>query len=95
LSLEVIALLVPLYGSDVPTIKSVLEKFVNDHEAVLRAVYAEATEAGMSAFLYQPEVLMVYERLEADQLATRKAWNTRLPETELEHIANTFGISFD
>ncbi len=95
LSLEVIALLAPLYGSDVPTIKSILEKFVNDREALLHAVYAEATEAGVTAFLYQPEVLMIYERLETDQLATRRVWNKRFPETELEHVANTFGISFD
>ncbi len=38
---------------------------------------------------------MIYERLETDQLATRKAWNERFPETELERVANTFGISFD
>ena len=58
-------------------------------------MYEEAEEWTVSPFLYQPEVLMIYERLEADQLAARKAWVLRFPESELERIANVLGISFD
>lgn len=96
LSLEVIDLLVPLYGQvTAHEIADRLSQFFTNHENTLHSIYAGAMEITASAFLYQPEALMIYERLEADQLATRKVWNTRFPETELERIANSFGISFD
>lgn len=95
LSLEVIKLLVPLYHLDLVQIAARIEDFFTTHEAVLHSIYKDAEEWKVSGFLYQPEVLMILERLEADQLAIRKAWNTRFPETELERIANTFGMSFD
>lgn len=96
ISLEVIDLLAPLYGGlSIHEIKTRLSSFFAQHEDVLHSVYAGAEEATASAFLYQPEVLMIYERLETDQLAMRKVWNTRFPEKELELIANSFGISFD
>ncbi len=96
LSLEVIKLLAPLYGAlGVQEIAQRMDDFFASHEDVLHSVYTEAGEWKASAFLYQPEILMIYERLEADQLGTRKVWTGRFPETELERIANAFGISFD
>ena len=95
LSLEVIRLLLPLYGGSVGQIAQRIHEFFTSHEDVLHSVYRDAEEWKASAFLYQPEVLLIYERLEADQVAIRKVWNTRFPERELERIANTFGISFD
>jgi len=95
LSLEVIKLLSPLYGLEVTQIAQRLDTFFDSHRDVLQHVYQEAEEWTASPFLYQPEVVMIYERLEADQLATRKAWAHRFPEPELERIANAFGISFD
>lgn len=95
LSLEVIKLLLPLYKLTVPQIASELDKFVHARRDVLKYVYEEAEEFTVSPFLYQPEVLMIYERLEADQLALRKAWIARFPESELQRIANALGISFD
>lgn len=95
LSLEVIRLLLPLYGANVRQIAQRIHEFFTSHEDVLYSVYRDAEEWKASAFLYQPEVLLIYERLEADQLAIRKVWNTRFPEIELERIANTFGLSFD
>lgn len=92
--LEVIALLIPLYSTDAATVKHALDSFLHEHQNVLHAVHAEADDFGASAFLYQPEVLMIYERLDGDQLAIHKTWNTRFPESELERVANTFGISF-
>jgi len=58
-------------------------------------VYEQSEDWKASSLLYEPEVLMIYERLEADQLATRRQWNTRFPEGELERVANSLGISFD
>ncbi len=95
LSLEVIDLLSPLYGLPTNEITDRIETFFASHEGILHSVYAEADESAVSAMLYQPEILMLYERLEADQLATRAAWNSRFPERELERVANAFGMSFD
>jgi ppGpp synthetase/RelA/SpoT-type nucleotidyltranferase len=95
-SLEVIGLLAPLYGNaETSAIGRMIDEFFASHESTLQSVFAQAHESEVSAFFYQPEVLMIYERLEADQIAVRTLWNTRFPETELESIANAFGISFD
>jgi len=95
LSLKVIGLLIPLYGVDVPDISRRIDSFFLAHELTLRHVYAQAEEWKASAFFYQPEALMIYELLEADQVQVRKVWNSEFPEAELESIANAFGISFD
>jgi ppGpp synthetase/RelA/SpoT-type nucleotidyltranferase len=95
LSLEVIDLLAPLYGAELREIESKLASFFMSHELTLHSVYGNAEEWRASAFLYQPELLMIYERLEVDQISVRKAWNTKFPESELESIANACGISFD
>lgn len=44
-------------------------------------------------FLFQPEVLLVYNLLSSARDKTRKVWNDNYPERELERIANSFGIS--
>jgi hypothetical protein len=95
LSLQVIGLLIPLYGIDVPGISHRIDSFFVSHELTLRHVYAQAEEWKTSAFFYQPEALMIYELLEADQIKVRKTWSSKFPEAELENIANAFGISFD
>ncbi|HVS80949.1 MAG TPA: hypothetical protein VHE60_04385 [Pyrinomonadaceae bacterium] len=95
LSLEVIKLLLPLYSGDVPQITQQIDQFVARHEDVLNSIYDSAEDWNASAFLYQPEALMIFERLQNNQLALRRAWNSQFPESELERIANAFGISFD
>ena len=95
LSLEVIRLLMPLYRGSVPQIVQRIQEFFASNEDVLHSVYKDAEEWKASAFLYQPEVLMIFERVQADQFSIRRVWNTRFPERELERIANAFGISLD
>lgn len=95
-SLELIRLLMPLYNKDSRQIASHLDQFYAEHEDVIREVYEQAEGApDRSAYLYQPEALMIYDRLYTDSIAIRKVWNTHYPERELERIANAFGISFD
>ena len=96
LSLAVIRLLAPLYRQDPRQIISHIDDFYASNEDVLRDVYAQAEEApDRSAFLYQPEALMICDRLKNDLLGTRRVWNEHYPERELERIANAFGMSFD
>jgi len=95
LSLEVIKLLLPLYKLEATQVAHRLDSFFDARKDVIKHVYEEAEEWTVSPFLYQPEVLMIYEQLEADQLGARRAWVLRFPEPELERIANALGISFD
>jgi ppGpp synthetase/RelA/SpoT-type nucleotidyltranferase len=95
-SLDVIRMLTPLYKTEMRQIVAHLAEFYSNHESILREVYGRAEDlADRSAFLFQPEALMIYDLLETSPLATRKAWNEHYPEKELERIANAFGISFD
>jgi putative GTP pyrophosphokinase len=94
LSLKVINLLFPLYQSKPKQIAVQLREFFAERADVLSAAYSNAeSDESRSAFLYQPESLMIYHLLETKALATHHRWNTELPERELERIATAFGIS--
>ncbi|MEK7538470.1 MAG: hypothetical protein AAB552_01375 [Patescibacteria group bacterium] len=96
ISLALIHLLMPLYEKESRQIVSHLDHFYAEHEDVIREVYEEAEGTpNRSAYLYQPEALMIYDRLCADTAVIRKVWSAHYPERELERIANAFGISFD
>ena len=96
LSLAVIKLLLPLYGkNDVRQIQTLIQEFVSQNQEALAHVYNDPDDWKASAFLYQPEALMILERLGDDELEVRRVWNEQFPEKELERVANAFGISFD
>jgi len=96
LSLQVLNLLIPLYHADVHQITDKMEDFIKERSPFLAEIYAQHLDSeSVSAFTWQPEVLMIYERLVNDETAMRTAWNQVYPEKELERIANQFGISFD
>jgi ppGpp synthetase/RelA/SpoT-type nucleotidyltranferase len=97
LSIDVIKLLVPLYGIDTAAIGPRVEDFVQRHRDTIAGVFTEqlALPEPRSIFFTQPEVLMLYERLEHDALAVRERWTSQFPDSELERIALAFGISFD
>lgn len=94
-SLHLIRLLAPLYKRDAQEIAAHLDEFYTSNEGAIREVYEQAeADPDRSAYLYQPEALMIYDRLRADQIGVRKVWNLSLPERELERLALAFGISF-
>ncbi|MGB7283320.1 MAG: hypothetical protein WBE13_13740 [Candidatus Acidiferrum sp.] len=96
LSLDVIRLLTPLYARTPAKIIEHLDAFFAEREQVLIDVYEKAEgTADRSAFLFQPEALMIYDLLETDHLAVREAWSGHFPDRELERMANAFGVSFD
>lgn len=96
LSLDVIRLLMPLYGKDTKQIELHINNFYNECEDVMHEVYDQAEgSSNRSAYLYQPEAIMIYDRLRSDSLGIREVWNEKYPENELERFANAFGISFD
>jgi hypothetical protein len=92
--------LMPLITEDVSTFAHKLNDFLSEKREVIEQVYAKALTLGVendgiTSFLFQPEVLLIYKLLEADRDETRQIWNQNYPDRELERIANTFGISFD
>lgn len=97
LSLDVIRNLWPLYGKTPDEIQSHLEQVFAEKSAIFKTVFADATAAprGRSAFLFQPEVVMIYDLLHSQQYDLRRAWTQHYPERELELLATAFGMSFE
>jgi ppGpp synthetase/RelA/SpoT-type nucleotidyltranferase len=97
ISKHVIGFLLPLYGAEVSHIEARLEEFCFQHSTTLAHVYDEsaADPADQSAFLHQPEAIMIYNLLETDRASTREVWSAHFPDKELERLALNFGISFD
>jgi len=96
LSLDVIRLLLPLYGQEPGEVAAHLDHFFSENQDMLHDVYSKAEDlAKQSAFLFQPEALMIFDLLQTERLTVRDAWIPVYPFEELERIANTFGISFD
>ena len=97
LSLRVIRLLWPLYGKTPLEPNIYFEHLLAEHKDTLTKVFAEASAipADRSAFLFQPEVLMIYDQLARMPFKLRPQWVQEFPEKELERIALRFGISFD
>ncbi len=97
LSAQVLRTFLPLVENDLPAFTSQLNDFLASKRSVLEHAYAEAAKGpeDTTSFIFQPEVLFLYDLLASDQDKTRQLWNQKYPERELERIANAFGISFD
>jgi hypothetical protein len=101
LSVEVLDALTPLVPQDnIGAFAIKLSEFLTDKHSIIEKVYEKARELGTEhaetpAFLFQPEVLLIYNLLTSARDKTRKVWNENYPERELERIANAFGVSLD
>jgi ppGpp synthetase/RelA/SpoT-type nucleotidyltranferase len=95
LSIEVIRLLLPFYGDkSTPEVIGQLDQVFTQHERHLEEIYQDPDkEREASAFFFQPEALMIYDRLIYDRDRTLKDWNVLFPPSELERVADNFGIS--
>lgn len=95
LSLAIIRRLRPLYGSAPEDWNMHFERLFAEKGAYLREVFGRAESNGsQSALLFQPEALMIYDRLAADEYRLRETWAQEFPPEELERLANDFGFSF-
>jgi hypothetical protein len=99
LSVEVLDSLMPVVPKDdIVAFANSLNDFLAAKHGVLEKVYEKARELGENdtpAFLFQPEVLLIYNLLDSARDKTRKVWNENYPDRELERIANVFGVSLD
>lgn len=97
LSLLVIKLLSPTFkGLTAPQIITQLDETFVKHAGMLEQIYQDPDRAvDSSAFFFQPEALMIYDRLLHDRDETLSLWSTVFPSSELDRVANNFGISLD
>jgi ppGpp synthetase/RelA/SpoT-type nucleotidyltranferase len=98
LSMQVLRTFLPSVKGDIQDFTNQVNDFLSAKHDVLKSIYAQATESGLAnttSFLFQPEVLLLYEMLSSDLDKTREVWIKNYPEPELERIANAFGISLD
>jgi ppGpp synthetase/RelA/SpoT-type nucleotidyltranferase len=97
LSLRVIRLLWPLYGKNAEELAAHFEQLFSEKQSVLADVFAEAEARPLdrSAFLFQPEILMIYDQINSMPYLLRPQWVKEFPEKELERIALRFGFSFE
>jgi ppGpp synthetase/RelA/SpoT-type nucleotidyltranferase len=98
LSLEVIRLLLPLYGreDEHQIMRQHITKTFDQSRSMLQQVYSTLEDdEDVSAFLFQPEALMIYDRLIADRDRTLSTWNQNFPPEELERVAAAFGMALD
>ena len=99
LSLEVIGLVMPLYGGSSP--KEIMSKFVvpvfEKNRESLAQLYSDPTLYGAaeSVFLFQPEAFLLFERLQYDRDQLLAKWNERFPEKELNSLAAALGFSLE
>ena len=84
-------------GAEGEDISAHVSSFVRENLETARAVYDSASveETSTPALLFQPEALMLWERLSVDETSMRATWNQEFPEEELQRLANAFGLSFD
>lgn len=94
LSLRVIACILKSYPSDVEDAIQRIHAFSKQNDEVLRRIYDQYAKIHeRSAFLFQPEALAIFERLEADRYSLKKVWEEEeLPIGELVRMGEVLGI---
>ena len=68
-----------------------LRAFTDDHEVKLASIFDRYRDSDSSQIVHQPEVIIVFERLEADRHTLRAAWEDRLPTDELDTLEAIWG----
>jgi ppGpp synthetase/RelA/SpoT-type nucleotidyltranferase len=97
LSLRVIRLLLPRFdGQSIAEIIEHVNRTFEGKAKFLEHVYQDPDRQNdSSAFLFQPEALMIYDRLLDDRDETLRVWNEQFPSSELERVANNFGLALE
>lgn len=95
LSLEIIGILRDAYSEqERSSVSHLLDAFVAANREKLEGIYTTYRgDDRCSPLLFQPEALMVFERLETDEFRFKEFWLAHLPETLLENLASVWGLS--
>jgi ppGpp synthetase/RelA/SpoT-type nucleotidyltranferase len=93
LSLQVVKALSELYTpEEIDGYGALLETFVTRHEVKLEGIYRRyAEDERAMLFLYQPESLLVFERLEHDPFRLKQRWAGVFPLDLLDDLARVWG----
>ncbi len=94
LSIDVIARLLVLFTeAEVKDFDRLIGAFVERNADKLRRIYRayRDDERSETLLLFQPESLLIWERLEKDQFRLKEAWTRAFPLRLLEFLATTWG----
>lgn len=94
LSLQIITTLVGLFDDDeLPRIGDVIERFVTEHDEKLQRLYDRHRDFhGVDELLlFQPEALLVFERIENDPFVLEQEWSRYYPPDLLQQLALHWG----
>ncbi len=70
-----------------------LAHFSEKYAAKLAHVFSDqASNPDRSAFLFQPEAILIFECLDLRSLALEEAWEKYFPASELERLASVWGV---
>jgi hypothetical protein len=91
LSMEVIRHLVCLY-QNASIVKDTIRNFIERNSTTIQNIFEQYNiEDEHPILLYQPEIFMIFDRLEADEYKLKDVWLERYPIEELEGIARVWG----
>ena len=95
MSMNVIQHLMPLFdGRDIKDIIQAIDNTLKENYEMLSIVFDSIDDDdNWSAYLFQPESLLIYTLLLTDRYALQEQWNMYFSEIDLERIANKFGES--
>lgn len=97
LSLELISKLKSLYGEENHLrFESVIEPFITSFSKKIEGIYKRySREEDHPILLFQPEALMIFERLESDYFALKEKWQEFYLLEELQRMAIVWGKSLE
>jgi ppGpp synthetase/RelA/SpoT-type nucleotidyltranferase len=95
LSLQILRVLKNIYSnSERTSFGKLLDDFVSAHLDLLQEIYTRyRNDDRCSPLLFQPEALLIFERLTSDQFQLKEAWLQSLPETLLRDLASIWGVA--
>ncbi len=85
--------LAALYSADeIDHFDRLMHDFVDLNAKKIRRLYSKYQDAGRNPILFQPESLMLFERLETKPSRLRGQWNRILPEELLDQVVSLWGV---
>lgn len=97
LSLDAIEWLRELLSDDeAQRFGEVIRQFVDRHENQLKEMYSDYSQVvAANPFIFQPESILILERLEHDPFELRDRWASEYPLSLLEELAEIWGAPID
>ena len=95
LSLEIISQLLPLFSTEEKaTVDELLDTFVKTNQVKLQSIYDEySSDDRCNVLLFQPESLLIFERMTKDPFLLKEQWLRSLPEDLLQSLGDIWGVS--